>query len=269
MSGSGIYKITNLINGKIYIGSSVNLKRRKTIHLSNLKNKKHGNRYLQNSFDKYGEDNFIFEILEPVEDKNNLIVREQYWIDTLNACNKNIGYNLAPTAGSLLGVKRSQESKIKISQAKIGKFKGELSPCAILSEKEVLEIKILIAKGMSKSKIAEIYRVSLNTIWDINYNRTWKHVEIDASSIEQKYFFEMSDERRKLTNNQVLDIKKLLYEEVSCKDISIQFNVSQSTIYKIKSGEQWSHVSLTNISNEDIKNVKRQRRSKNQKCRSV
>ena len=63
----GIYKITNLKNHKIYIGSSNNIMRRWYEHLRDLKNQKHCNSHLQNAWNKYGENNFLFEIIEIVE----------------------------------------------------------------------------------------------------------------------------------------------------------------------------------------------------------
>lgn len=79
---SGIYKIVNVINNKFYIGSSKNLNKRFKIHLSELKNNRHNNFYLQKSFNKYGENNFKFEIIENCS-KEILLKREQYYIDTL------------------------------------------------------------------------------------------------------------------------------------------------------------------------------------------
>lgn len=60
---SGVYKITNQINSKFYIGSSNNLKRRKSAHFSLLKNGKSHNLILQNAVNKYGIENFKFEII--------------------------------------------------------------------------------------------------------------------------------------------------------------------------------------------------------------
>ena len=60
---SGIYKITNKVNGKFYIGSANNLKRRKWEHFCNLKHNKHCNKKLQYSYNKYSKENFKFEIL--------------------------------------------------------------------------------------------------------------------------------------------------------------------------------------------------------------
>lgn len=109
---SGIYLITNITNGKIYVGSSVNLRKRRNEHKSNLKNEKHVNMHLQNAWKKYGEKNFTFSIIELVYDINKLLDREQYWIDKLNACDREVGYNLASIAGSVLGRKMTEEQII-------------------------------------------------------------------------------------------------------------------------------------------------------------
>ena len=62
---SGIYKITNKVNGKFYIGSSVDLKDRWRRHRSHLKNGSHVNTHLQRSYNKYGKEAFIFETFSP------------------------------------------------------------------------------------------------------------------------------------------------------------------------------------------------------------
>jgi group I intron endonuclease len=109
---SGIYQIKNIINGKVYIGSSIDLKRRENEHFNFLRKNKHYNRYLQRAWNKYGEENFKFEVLEYVKDNNDLINKEQFWIDIIDASNQLIGYNLSPTAGSLLGYKKTEEMKL-------------------------------------------------------------------------------------------------------------------------------------------------------------
>ena len=110
----GIYKITNTVTGKFYIGSAVNIKIRWANHRSKLGANKHVNRHLQNSWNKHGEDSFTFEVLECCE-KERLIEREQFYID-----NEKPAYNILPTAGSPLGVKHTDESKRKISEAHKG-----------------------------------------------------------------------------------------------------------------------------------------------------
>jgi len=92
----GIYKIINTINNKIYIGQSVDIKRRWNDHKSELRRNAHYNTYLQQSWNKYGEGNFIFEVIEfnenfTTEDLNEL---EIYYIDKLKTFDNNFGYNL-------------------------------------------------------------------------------------------------------------------------------------------------------------------------------
>ena len=110
-----IYKITNIITNDFYIGSAVNFKNRKWSHLCSLRKNKHKNQFVQNSWNKYGEDAFIFEIIEVVDKKENLITREQYWIDNLSPT-----FNFAKIAGSPLGVKHTVKSKLNMSLAHIG-----------------------------------------------------------------------------------------------------------------------------------------------------
>ncbi len=113
-----IYSITNIINNKKYVGSAVNYKIRWVRHLSELKHNRHHSVYLQNAYKKYGKENFVFEILEYVNEINELINREQFWIDEINP-----EYNMTLIAGlkSHLGMKRSEETKKKISEALKGK----------------------------------------------------------------------------------------------------------------------------------------------------
>jgi group I intron endonuclease len=111
---SGIYLIRSKVNGKIYIGSAVNLFGRRKSHLEQFKNNSHHNIYLQRHTDKYGIEDLVFGIIEFCP-KEKLIEREQYWIDTLKP-----EFNICRVAGSALGVKWSEEQKQKI--------RGENSP---------------------------------------------------------------------------------------------------------------------------------------------
>lgn len=77
---SGIYRIVCLVNLKIYIGSTSNFERRFKTHRTTLKNNKHKNPHLQSAFNKYGESNFIYEVVEYCEE-TNLKVVEQIWMD--------------------------------------------------------------------------------------------------------------------------------------------------------------------------------------------
>ena len=125
---SGIYKIINVINNKIYIGSASNIENRFATHKNSLRNNKHHSIYLQRSWNKYGDLNFNFEIIEYCE-KLELLNREQYYLDTLNP-----EYNICKIAGSCLGVKGTPESNQKKSDNHFqkGKFgKDNLSSIVV------------------------------------------------------------------------------------------------------------------------------------------
>jgi group I intron endonuclease len=116
---SGIYAITNTVNGKKYIGSAVNIKIRWTKHRVELKSQSHHSRKLQNSWNKHGAKVFEFSVLEYVFDKSKLLEREQFWFGSFNPCVT--GYNILPTAGSHLGAVRSDESKERIRLSNTGR----------------------------------------------------------------------------------------------------------------------------------------------------
>jgi len=116
---SGIYKIENIINHKIYIGSSINLKSREYKHFWMLNNNIHDNNYLQNSFNKFGENFFIFSILEKCEPEL-LIEKENYYINEYKSNDYNYGYNLA-TVNEFRRNTFNEEVKVKLSKYNLEK----------------------------------------------------------------------------------------------------------------------------------------------------
>lgn len=105
----GIYQIRNINNNKIYIGSTINYNKRRSAHKSLLKNNKHHSIYLQNAWNKYGENSFVFDFLIEI-DKKLLIENEQFYIDTLKP-----QYNMLLLAGSATGHTWTEEQKRKVS----------------------------------------------------------------------------------------------------------------------------------------------------------
>lgn len=143
---SGIYKIECTKTLKCYIGQTTNFNRRYLQHFRALARNKHSNRKLQGAFNKYGEDNFKFIIIEIISQntpdlKEYITSREQYWMDYYKAYN--CGYNLSPSAGnSTLGFKFSVASKNKIkikAQNRIIKYETRLKISESLKNREFTE----------------------------------------------------------------------------------------------------------------------------------
>ena len=116
----GIYRITCAPTGKIYIGSAVNLRWRRKTHFRTLQRNEHRNPKLQNAWNKYGPDNFTFEVLELVLLPEMLTAREQYWFEKLKPFGSK-GFNLDRVAGSSLGRVVSQASREKSRATQLGR----------------------------------------------------------------------------------------------------------------------------------------------------
>lgn len=114
----GIYKILNKLNNKSYIGSAVKISGRWGNHRKRLRENWHHSIYLQRAWNKYGEENFEFIIVEECA-KEILLEREQFYIDTVKP-----EYNMSKIAGNCLGFKHSVESNLKksLNHANRGKF---------------------------------------------------------------------------------------------------------------------------------------------------
>lgn len=109
---SGVYVIRDP-EGNCYIGSSTNLKQRRSFHFSSLRAGRHDNKRLQQSFDRHGEGGLTFAILLNCP-ADELLLQEQKAIDELMPT-----LNISRTAGSNRGVKMSPETCARLSQIRI------------------------------------------------------------------------------------------------------------------------------------------------------
>lgn len=122
----GIYKIINIVNNKFYVGSAVDLKRRKTRHFSELRNGKHNNRRLQAAWAKYGDQAFVFVVVEELPVDADLLAAENVWLK--EHVGKDYCYNIgvdatAPHLGMsgplspTWGMQHTDAAKARIGQA--------------------------------------------------------------------------------------------------------------------------------------------------------
>ena len=207
---SCVYKILNKVNSRSYIGSSVYFPQRKATHLSKLRKNIHPNNHLQNSFNKYGEDNFEFVILETCL-KENLIEREQYYID-----NNFPEYNKRLIAESNLGrtYKMKDEHKYKIGKSK-----------RILKDEDILIIKHLIKCGKLLKDLSKIYKINPTALSRAVNGRTYKELTVNS---------------KPLINNNKLNLEQIkeIYIRSNNKEnqylLAKEFNVTQSAISRIK-----------------------------------
>ena len=155
----GVYKITNIVTNKYYIGSSsVSFYTRYLHHRSELRRNKHKNKRLQNSWNKHTESNFVFSVIEEC-DKNDIESREQYFINVMNATNNIFGYNINPLASRVdtssvefkLGRKKTSEI-LKERSRKFKLWKSKLIADSELSDKELSCFKDWLKPAWNKGK---------------------------------------------------------------------------------------------------------------------
>lgn len=237
----GIYKITNTITGKIYIGSSINVEYRIKQHFKCLRGNYHRNNHLQFSFNKYGENAFIWEVVCQCN-KDYLLENETNYILKYKAFDRNVGYNILINAEhSRLGVKHSQETKNKISEKQKGKkltkehsdkivknlingssFSDELKKRfseerTKFNKKGVENLIKLYNNGFNQKQISEITNSSKTLI-----NRIFKKL-INEGLVKKGIL--------KIEDNIIQDLKSGLINQTN---IAKKYNISKSSVTLIK-----------------------------------
>lgn len=179
----GIYKITNLINNKVYIGQSQHIEIRWKAHRSRpfQKNAQQYNSPLYQAIRKYGLKNFSFEVVEECQ-IDQLNQKEQYWIKYYNSSNKQFGYNL--TEG------------------------GQTCTFHKLNKKEVKEIQsLLINSTLSQEEIAYKYNINQRSISYINTGSTWLDSNLNYP-LRKEYIPQKNNNIRKFKKYYCMDCGK-------------------------------------------------------------
>jgi group I intron endonuclease len=220
---TGIYAIVNTKNKKRYIGSAVNVEKRWREHLCTLRSGKHHSRHLQAAWNRYGEAAFRFDVVTTCEPQE-LVEQEQFWIDAFQTAEGKHGYNVASRAGSTLGVKASDETKTRLSQAHMGKRHTE-------------EAKTKTSKSLLKTWSLQPERRTKLSEWATGR----KHTEQAKArmSLEQRG---ENNPRAKLTEDDVREIRQMLAHGMSQAEIARKYGVGSYVVSRIKTGQRWGHV---------------------------
>lgn len=196
----GIYKITNKCNNHIYVGKSNNIERRFNDHkrLALTEGHKEFNKSLYYAIRKYGIENFIFEIIEELEDYTKSGEREQYWINYYDSYNNGYNESFGGDGGS-----------------SPGHCSGEKNGRAKLSKEDVILIRQKYKDGISKKECYEIFKDKISEggfarVW---LGQTWKDIMPEVYTKENKERNEYLGKslaartQRILTEQQVRDIR--------------------------------------------------------------
>ena len=207
MIKTGIYKILNTTNNKVYIGSATNIAKRWRDHRWYLTHNIHHNSHLQTSWNKYGENSFEFFILLECG-IGDLLIREREFINNFNAFDNKFGYNVNDPEHIFLNRTHSDETKKKLSQQKM----GDKNP--------------MFGRTGDKHH---------------NYNKKFSEESRTKMSLSK---IGMPTNRRnnsKLHPDDIINIREMYYNgKISQPKIAVIYNVSYGAINKIITGKTWS-----------------------------
>lgn len=222
----GIYKITNKINGKIYIGKSSNIERRWKEHIRHSKDKFSKNKpAIHRAINKYGKNNFTFEIIKEceIDELNDL---EKYYINEYRSNVKDIGYNFTDggDGGPIMF--------------------GDENPNSILSNDIIIYIRQCYNNGVYKmdvyNELKDKYNLNFNTFNSIWFGRSYKNIMPEVFSKENKikqrnisYKFGLRNiNHSQKVKKYVLDIRKERLNGKSWRDVKSQYPFINENIFK-------------------------------------
>ena len=213
---SGCYMITNKINGKIYIGSSVNLYKRFSRHRKDLEKNKHRNKYFQSAYNKHGVDAFEYKIIIYC-DKKDCLFFEQRFLDAYWDNCKNC-YNISKDAEApMTDRKASNETKTKMSISQKGKIKSTAH-----------KISISISQSGEKG-----YWFGKHGRLHTNYGR--KHTTETIAKVSGE-----NHHSTKLIWKQIREIRtEYALGNITQKNLAKKYKVAQQTVCKIINNLLW------------------------------
>ena len=244
----GIYKIQNKVNGKIYVGQSINITERWEQHKSRayINGDTGYNQPIHQAFRKYGLNNFVFEVLEETS-FNQLDEREQYWIKELNTLSPN-GYNIENGGRKNKGVTYiCSECGRPLAEGK-NNITGLCQTCYNLlrskhipTSEELYES--LCFNNGNFSKVSQIYGVSDNAIrkWCKKYNMPF-HSK-DYKNIKTKQPYRKQVEQIDLNSGKVINIYNSIADAARALGMNTSTHITEvcQGIYKSAGGYGWKY----------------------------
>lgn len=256
---SCIYKITNKVNGKVYIGQTINFRKRSKEHFSTLRKNVHRNPYLQHSYNKYGEDAFQISAIR-ICSHEELDELEIHYIKKYNSLNKNVGYNMLTGGNERRIVPEEVKKKIGLAHkgrkntlehnknislgrkgiihpveviVKTNKTKkekqiqwGEKNPNAVLSNKEVELLILDMLNGLTVENVMDKYNCSRQTVYGITRNRTYKAVLPER----RQELYKLNEFNRNQTKAKIIP---MYLNGNSQNQIAKKLKISRNTVQKV------------------------------------
>lgn len=227
----GIYKITNKINGRVYVGQSNDIERRWKEHC------RHNKQLIDRAIQKYGKDNFLFEIIEEIPKGVNINQREEFWIGYYNCIAPN-GYNIMNSVNTM----------------------GENNGNSLLTNEDIIFIRQCYKNKVYKTG-KELWEKHYSTfsqdyIVKIFYGGGWNHILMDVYTDELAEYYKEQQKhfgyRKPGENNPAAIVKekdvimmRQMYVEHDRNYIFKQFpSYSQRTIVSILTGQNWKHLPI-------------------------
>jgi len=250
-----IYKI--VIKDKVYIGQTIDITKRISQHKNSLLNNKHRNKYLQNYYNKYGAEEFKWNIIEECNE-SELDDRERFWINHYSSNNRKFGFNMDsggksnktvsqetkklmskirknlyinPEKNPFYGKKHSDETRTRIGEKQKLRYQTNKHPRTNLNENDVYNIKKMLyeRKDLTCKEIAKKLNVSYYIVLDIKRCKNWSYVCSDLNPYilnrENIYFDRFIDR-----NNQIYEMYINGYKNI---DISRKLGLSPSRVCQV------------------------------------
>jgi len=209
-----IYKLTNTLNNKIYIGlTTESISERCRKRIAEAKYRDSRNSYILNAIRKYGSEVFNVEQIDTANSLAELRQKEIFYIQQYNSTDRKIGYNLTKGGEGNLGLKMSDETKDKIRQKKLGNKWSE--------ERKLKHSEILKSKNIDYSKAKEnckLYNLKVSKKveeFDLNNNlirtynsisEVWNTLKITRGTID--YYLKLDKNGNyRILNNKIYKIK--------------------------------------------------------------